>query len=53
MAKRIYEKVMFVGRATTFTVGLAVILALTVGLATTALRALGWQRASSWARPTP
>jgi hypothetical protein len=41
MAKRIYEKVMFVGRATTFTVGLAVILALTVGLATTALAGTG------------
>ncbi len=41
MTKRIYKKVMFVGRATTFTVGLAVILALTVGLATTALAGTG------------
>jgi Phage Tail Collar Domain len=37
MTKRIYKKVMMVGRATTFAVGLAVILALTVGLASTAL----------------
>jgi hypothetical protein len=37
MTKKILEKVTIVGRATTFTVGLAVILALTVGLATTAL----------------
>ena len=39
--RKIYKKVMFVGRATTFTVGLAVILALTVGLATTALAGTG------------
>ena len=39
--RKIYKKVMFVGRATTFTVGLAVILALTVGLASTALAGTG------------
>jgi len=37
MTKKIFEKVTIVRRATTFTVGLAVILVLTVGLATTAL----------------
>ncbi len=37
----IVKKVMLVGRATTFTVGLAVILALTVGLASTALAGTG------------
>jgi len=41
MTKQIYEKVMFLGRATTFTVGLAVILALTLGLASTALAGSG------------
>jgi hypothetical protein len=41
MARRIYEKVMFLGRATTFTVGLAVIVALSVGLASTALAGTG------------
>jgi hypothetical protein len=41
MAKRIYKKVTAVGRATTFAVGLAVILALTVGLASTALAGTG------------
>ncbi len=41
MTKKIYEKVMLVGRATTFTVGLAVILALSVGLASTALAGTG------------
>jgi hypothetical protein len=41
MAKTIYKKVMFVGRATTFMVGLAVILALTVGLTSTALAGTG------------
>jgi hypothetical protein len=41
MTKRIYKKVMMVGRATTFAVGLAVILALTVGLASTALAGTG------------
>ncbi len=39
--RKIYKKVMFVGRATTFTVGLAVIVALTVGLASTALAGTG------------
>jgi hypothetical protein len=41
MAKKVYKKVMFVGRATTFVVGLTVILALTVGLASTALAGTG------------
>jgi hypothetical protein len=41
MTKRIYKRVMMVGRATTLTVGLAVILALTVGLASTALAGTG------------
>jgi len=41
MTKTILKKVMFVGRATTFMVGLAVILALTVGLASTALAGTG------------
>jgi hypothetical protein len=41
MTKKIYEKVMLVGRATTLTVGLAVILALSVGLASTALAGTG------------
>ena len=41
MAKKIYKKVMFVGRATTFMVGLAVILALTVGVAGAAFGANG------------
>ena len=41
MAKKVYKKVMFVGKATTFMVGLAVILALTVGLASTALAGTG------------
>ena len=37
----IVKKVMLLGKATTFTVGLAVILALTVGLASTALAGTG------------
>jgi hypothetical protein len=37
----VVKKVMFVGRATTFVVGLAVILALSVGLASTALAGTG------------
>ena len=41
MLKTVFSKVMWVGRATTFAVGLAVILALTVGLATTALAGNG------------
>ncbi len=41
MTKKIYEKVMLVGRTTTFTVGLAVILALSMGLASTALAGTG------------
>jgi hypothetical protein len=41
MTKKIYKKVMFVGRATTFVVGLTVMLALTVGLASTALAGTG------------
>ena len=41
MTKTIFNKVMFVGRATTFCVGLAVILALTAGLASTALAGTG------------
>jgi hypothetical protein len=41
MTKKIFKKVMFVGRATTFLVGLAVILALTAGLASTALAGTG------------
>jgi hypothetical protein len=41
MAKGIYKKVTAVGRATTFAVGLAVMLALTVGLASTALAGTG------------
>jgi len=41
MTKTIFKKVMWLGRATTFLVGLAVILALTVGLATTALAGTG------------
>ena len=41
MTKRIFSKVVWFGRATTFLVGLAVILALTVGLASTALAGSG------------
>jgi hypothetical protein len=41
MTKTIFSKVVWLGRATTFMVGLAVILALTVGLATTALAGTG------------
>jgi hypothetical protein len=41
MTKRIYKKAMMVGRATTLTVGLAIILALTIGLASTALAGTG------------
>jgi hypothetical protein len=41
MFKAIFSKVMWLGKATTFTVGLAVILALTVGFATTVLAANG------------
>ena len=41
MTKTIFSKVVWLGRATTFLVGLAVILALTVGLATTALAGTG------------
>jgi hypothetical protein len=41
MTRSIFSKVMWVGRATVFVVGLAVILALTVGLATTALAGTG------------
>ena len=41
MTKRIFSKVVWFGRATTFMVGLAVILALTVGLASTALAGTG------------
>jgi hypothetical protein len=44
---------MWAGKATTFMVGLAVVLALTVGLASTALAGTGWGPASSWGRPTP
>lgn len=40
MIKSIFSKVMFVGRATTFTVGLAVTLALLLGIATAALAAV-------------
>ena len=39
--RSVLNKVMFVGRATTFVVGLAVILALTVGVAGAAFRANG------------
>lgn len=39
MLKTVFTKVMWVGRTTTFVVGLAVILALTVGVATTATAA--------------
>jgi hypothetical protein len=41
MAKTIFKKVVWLGRATTSVVGLAVILALTVGLASTALAGTG------------
>jgi len=41
MTKSIFSKVVWFGRATTFLVGLAVILALTVGLASTALAGTG------------
>jgi hypothetical protein len=41
MTKTIFKKVVWLGRATTFLVGLAVILALTVGLATAALAGTG------------
>ena len=41
MTRSIFSKVIWVGRATVFVVGLAVILALTVGLATTALAGTG------------
>jgi hypothetical protein len=41
MTRSIFSKVMWVGRATVFVVGLAVIVALTVGLATTALAGTG------------
>ncbi len=43
MATRLVGRVMWVGRATVFLVGLAVILALVLGLATTALGATGGQ----------
>jgi hypothetical protein len=41
MARSAFSKVMWVGRATTFLVGLAVVLALVFGAATTALGANG------------
>jgi hypothetical protein len=41
MTKTIFKKVMWLGRATTFLVGLAVILALTAGVASTALAGTG------------
>ena len=41
MVKSVARKVMWVGRATTFMVGLAVVLALTVGLTSTALAGTG------------
>jgi hypothetical protein len=41
MTKRIFSKVVWFGRATTFMVGLAVILALTVGVVSTALAGTG------------
>jgi hypothetical protein len=41
MTKTIFSKVVWVGRATTFLVGLAAVLALTVGLASTALAGAG------------
>jgi len=41
MAKTIFKKVVWLGRATTFLVGLAVILALSVGLASAALAGTG------------
>jgi hypothetical protein len=41
MTKKIFKKVMWLGRATTFLVGLAVVLALTAGLASTALAGTG------------
>jgi hypothetical protein len=41
MTKTIFKKVVWVGRATTYLVGLAVILALSVGLASTALAGTG------------
>ena len=41
MTKTIFEKVMFVGRATTFVADLAVMVALTAGLASTALAGTG------------
>ena len=41
MTRTIFSKVMWVGRVTVFLVGLAVILALTVGLASTALAGTG------------
>jgi hypothetical protein len=53
MTKKIYEKVMLVGRATTFTVGLAVVLALSVGWHRPPLQGRASERASSWGRPTP
>ena len=41
MTKTIFKKVVWLGRATTFLVGLAVVLALSVGLASTALAGTG------------
>jgi hypothetical protein len=41
MTRRIFSKVVLLGRATTFMVGLAVILALTVGVVSTALAGTG------------
>src|SRR4051812_39185501 len=41
MTKRIFSKVVWFGRATTFMVGLAIILALTVGVVSTALAGTG------------
>ena|SRR5215210_563285 len=41
MAKRMFSKVVLVGRIATFSVGLAVVLAFTVGVATTAVAANG------------
>ena len=50
VARSAFSKVMWVGRATVFLVGLAVVLALVFGAATTALGATGGTL--SWARAT-
>ncbi len=53
MAKKVATKAARIARATALALGAALLLAVVLGGATTALAGTGAGRPSTWARPTP